>query len=295
MAEYSSSITDWTTVKASNVPADANNMNSTSANQYAGLANYFRDVKGVVRAESLNLGFDPSTTWKNSSDGEFLDKNGSDTTSFKVKGVNLGANLDINEGQMFFLEIYNGGSYIYYSGYVLALELSGSDTIVYVSGLTRWQETSSSQDHSGLSNLEPADAFTSTDRDKLDDQFNSISFSAYSPSQNLGWYLAAADSGNNQAATLSPVPGNMQSGTFRVTYDSQQVAVSFPHQEPDEQYSVSLTPVGYGGSPSATSYRVSEITKGRSLFVIDFAGKPNAATGGTSEYVDWDWEIHRDY
>jgi hypothetical protein len=298
MAENETDVVDWSTAPASNSPADANDLNSTTADEYAGLANYFRDVKAAIRSESLDMGFDPSTTYLNGTAAEKFAKNTGDDElqSFKVIGVNLGADFGIVEGQSFFLEVYDGSSlYVYYSGYVLALDLVSSDTVVYVSGLTRWKETSSSQDGSGLSELAARDDFVDGDKEDFDNVKSSVSFSAYPPPQNLGWSLSTDDA-NAADIYIGSLPWNRQFGSFYVPYNEKTVAISLPHQEPDNYYTISLTPTNVAGTGiSAKAFSVNMITKARSFFVVEFISEPNSATGGDTEAIYWDWEIHRDY
>lgn len=298
MAENETSIVDWLTTALNNSPADADDVNSTATDKYAGIANYFRDVKAAVRSESLNLGFDPSTVYINDEVGAKFLKNGDDTRSFLVKGVNLGADRGIVEGQAFFVESYSSTSYAYYSGYVLALEYSSSNTIVYASGLTRWEETTSSQDGSGLTALAPRDDFLPDDLEDFEHVKSSVSFSSYVPTQNLGWALAnAADASNAADSYMGSLPWNRQFGSFYVPPDEKEIAVVLPHQEPDVYYTVSLTPTKVDGTGlSYQAFSVNTMTKARSFFVVEFISKPNeAGLSDPPQAIYWDWEIHRDY
>ena len=127
--------------------------------------------------------------------------------------------------------------------------------------------------------------------DDIEHQGSSISFSAYSPVNNLGYVLASGSVAPRvQDQNLSSIPWNQQSGHFAVESTESSKVVVFPHSEPDASYTVSLTPYDSDGSGiPVAAWLVKTLAKQKNFFVVEFDGPP---AGGK---VYWDWEIHRDY
>lgn len=314
MAELKTSILDWSssTVATDNVPLDSSDINSDALDQYAGIANFFRDAKAVIRSESLNFGFDPSSTFQNTTTGNWLAANmvggNADLHSVKLfspQADNFALNKKLKEGQKLFLSLANAsGEFIYYSASVLSFDstLSGSiyTIILNLTGMTRWEPSSDSVSGAELTAFSPRDSFDLdgvNDTTRLGSVNSSISFSSYPPVNNPGYALLNADTEDHTISqNLSSIPWNQQSGSFVLLGNVDTKVVVFAHPEPDVGYTVNFTAYDYtsAGMP-VNAWMVKNVIKQKNFFVVQFNDTPSGATTSTVEKLYWDWEIHRDY
>ena len=324
MADTTTSILDWKTTATDNTPANSSNVNSSASGEYNGLANAIRDVKGVIRAESLNLGWDPSASISNKGT-RFISMSAGSPTKITIKPW-YGKWMRGVEGQQFVLAIRTNDTtanadaapvYSYYTGYVASTQTlysssnpAGSD--VYVTGLRKWATENPGQDSGGLT-VTAVDAISGTDIGLIGSDSSSsgtteevyLDFSAYPPMQNLGYAsdtfrkpnVAAKStiSKNNNPNYIeqSPVPRRSQCGKIRISGGQTACAV-FPYPEVDTNYALTVTPtwVGTGtDTPAVGAFLVESVKKSKSFVSITFA----ASAGSSSYYIEYDWEITRNY
>ena len=334
MADTTTSIVDWRTVTADNLPIDSHSINSSSAGRYTSLADAFRDVKGVIRAESTNLAWDPSASISNinatNAGTRFISMSSGEKITVKLQ---FGKWMRGVEGQQFVLTIRSNAAsttasptYTYYTGYVASArnQYTGSNLPnlcdIYITGLRKWATESSGSDSTGLT-VSSVNTVDSGDVDKVGTSSEdpttggrttdvSLDFSAYPPMQNLGYAGALfrtdltvtlgwgpgviSDESNPQFLEQSAVPRKTQCGKIRMVGAEKTTCAIFPYPEVNENYSLTVTPItGTDNASSAPvgAFIVESIKKSKSFVSITF----QSAAGTGTDYIDYDWEITRNY
>ena len=204
MADLITTIIDWRTNDADNKPGNADEIDGTTTpgSDYVGVGNAIRDTKGVIRSESLNLGWDPASSITinpsniaNVTISTVLSTSSEDADKATLSiSYQAGSWKRCTEGQTFVLRIQTGTSpvnYAYYTGYISAIRnmYDGSKVPqlcqISCSGMYRWTEDSS---NAAFLVREAAVVFTNDDLDKLGDSTDTnnvtLDFSAYPPTQN---------------------------------------------------------------------------------------------------------------
>lgn len=330
MADLSTIIQKWRTTEAVNVPKDGVNINNASVNEYSTLANAIRDIKGVLKSESQNLGWDPGCSVTNAN----LPLDDGAVQSTNLRFIYANANSIIIkpffskwmrgvEGQRFILTVRQNGDtpsespkYAYYTGYVSATKArynsgDANSCLVYVTGLYRWTREVETDVLTRVS----VDEISSADITKINDGNSEdppvtttswdvhLDFSSYAPMQNLGYTSQFAPQGGSQWPQIGsidsnppfidpcPLPARFQKGHMLTKQVGKGTAV-FPYPEIDTNYSVTLTPTSFSDSSTdSAAFITKNVKKSKSFFTVEFGG----TLPDSDDTINWDWEITRNY
>lgn len=328
MADTVTNARSWRTTGAQNNPKDGSKINpaSPASGAYASLGNAIRDIKSVIREESLNLGWDPSASLANNDGTRFIQAVAD--SPYKPNQLLLpktwyGQWMRGVEGQQFILRVGQNAAaiesaqvYNYYTGFVCATRavMSGTDaggSYVYFTGLRKWVlPTVTDGIHRGLAPVAVDDitdedyGFIGTAGSPGTNTDIFLDFSAYAPMQNLAYASStfrlqaatplALDS-NPTSAEACPVPRRTQYGRIRIDkVGKREVCAIFPYPEKDTEYTVTVTPQGVnepGLLCVSGSFIVREVIKSNSFCIIRFDEAIDSDR--SSNWIEFDWEITR--
>lgn len=329
MADTITTLNTWRSNVAKNQPKDGEKINpaspNTNAGQYASLGNAIRDIKGAIREESLNLAWDPSSSWGNNKGTRYVAGVYNTVGSVYYNNTLLlstwyGKWMRGVEGQQFVLSVGQESTssvaaqnYNYYTGFVSATRAAysadnstASGSYVYVTGLRKWQAATSVNSIGLVS--EAVDDISQADYAKIGhgslgsyvDVF--LDFSAYAPMQNLAYAASnfrlqavtdppTSTDSNPNSVQECPIPRTAQYGRIRAAKSDSEFCAIFPYPEVDTNYSIDITPQSSTGTAqTASSYIVKKVVKSKSFCVIQFE---NFTSSGST--IEFDWEIRRNY